>query len=257
MKKWIMYVLLLMATNGNAQTSIAPRFLEVSDNQTTNLVFPSTIVSIDRGSEKIVVQKSMNNVLRVKATTSFNDTTNLTVITSEGILYSFLVHYSKAPAILNINIAGKENASQDTVVVSLAQKVLKQKNTLYGLKSSEGKVQFSLCGVYATGEWVLLKFKLENNSSLSYAIGGARFYSRERTTAKRRSTQEREVSPILSIKQETIVREKQLQLLVVILPKPSLVQSRKLTVDLTEKDGERNFTLGISNRHITNAPFIY
>jgi hypothetical protein len=57
---------------GNAQVADTVRQLAVSSNRTTSVVFPSSIVSVDRGSERIMVQKSISNILRVKADSVFN-----------------------------------------------------------------------------------------------------------------------------------------------------------------------------------------
>lgn len=252
----ILWVAMLLFESAKAQNGDTTKCFGVAVNRTTSVVFPSPIVSIDRGSEGIIVQKSIATILKVKAAAVFQDTTNLTIITAEGKLYSFLVYYCASPDNLTINVAGVLTVTTDTSLLSLTQKVLQYKNNLFGIHTSEGKVQLSLLGLYTTGELVLCKLRLQNNSSLSYAVGRLQVFSKDKQKGKRRSTQERRIDPLVSFNQYAVVREKGLHVLVVILPKPSLNHSRSLRLELSEKDGERNLSLTVSNRFLLNAPII-
>ncbi|MES2006365.1 MAG: DUF4138 domain-containing protein [Bacteroidota bacterium] len=249
----VVLALVFVCVKTNAQPADTIRKLAVSNNRTTSVVFPSSIVSIDRGSERIMVQKSMTNILKVKADSVFADTTSLTVITADGRLYAFLVHYENAPANLTINLSRYGNVSHDTSLVTLANRVLLSKSSLHGIRCSEGSVRLSVLGIYTTGEQVLCKLKIENTSSLSFEIGGLQVYSKDIQTGKRRSSQERLVEPLLSFKPQTIVRQKSSQVVVIILPKPALNDSKSLRIDLGEKDGERNLSLAVNNRYLLNA----
>jgi conjugative transposon TraN protein len=249
----VVIVVLIFFVRANAQSADTVRQLAVSNNRTTSVVFPSSIVSIDRGSERIMVQKSSANILRVKADSVFTDTTSLTVITADGKLYAFLVHYQYAPQNLTINLSRYENVSSDTSLVALAKKVLLLKNSLHGIRCSEGGVRLSVLGIYTTGEQIVCKLKVENTSSLSFEIGGLQVYSKDQQMGKRRSSQERLVEPLLSFKPQTVVRQKSSQVVVIILPKPTLNYSKSLRIDLGEKEGERNLSLAVNNRYLINA----
>ena len=95
---------------------IEPYKLEVTYNKTTNLVFPSSITSIDRGSQDIMVQKvsGVENILRVKADIKSFEETNLSVITKDGKLYSFLVGYNNNPGYLNVNLGSIDETNPVT-----------------------------------------------------------------------------------------------------------------------------------------------
>src|ERR1700740_641824 len=101
-----LFLFALMISQGVAfgQQYIEPIKIEVSENKTTNLVFPCNISSVDRGNESIIVRKSTENVLRVKANAPFADETNLTAITADGKLYSFLVKFNHAPDHLTLKM---------------------------------------------------------------------------------------------------------------------------------------------------------
>src|ERR1044072_5277671 len=83
---------------------IMPYPLVVTYYKTTNLIFPYNIKSVDRGSKDILVQKAkgVENILQVKAGKMGFDETNLTVITADGKLYSYLLNYVDTPVVLNI-----------------------------------------------------------------------------------------------------------------------------------------------------------
>src|SRR5256885_14593149 len=83
--------------------------LSVTYNKTTNLIFPYSVQSIDRGSQDILVQqpKGTANIVQLKAGKQNFTQTNLSVITIDGQLYSFTVDYTSLPAELNI-IVGKK-----------------------------------------------------------------------------------------------------------------------------------------------------
>ncbi len=175
------------------------------------------------------------------------------MVTTDGKLYAFLVHYENAPQNLTINLARNENVTRDTSLVSLARKTIALKNYLHGIRCSEGYVRLSVLGIYTTGELVLCKLKVENTSSLSFEIGGLQVYSKDLQIGKRRASQDRLVDPLLSFKPQTIVRQKSSQVVVIILPKPALNYSKSLRIDLGEKDGERNLSLSIRNKFLLNA----
>lgn len=248
------YCLVCLGVRGQAY--IKPRNLQVTDNRTTNLIFPAEISSIDRGSERIVVQKSTGNILRVKADTLFADTTNLTVITTDGRLYSFLVSYSSSPAFLNIDLGVNESAVRDTALYAFSEKILKAANNLGGIRYSSGKVKFSLPGIYTNGQIIACKLRVENVSSLSFEAGRLRCYVVGSRSTKRRPGQQSEITPLLLFPVSAIVKEKQAIVLVLLLPKAALGTGQALQIDLKEKTGERQLSLIINNRFILRSILI-
>src|SRR3954465_2162110 len=90
-------------TEKGAISFIDPYPLQITYNKTTNLVFPYTIKSVDRGSPDILVQKARyaDTILQLKAGREGFKETNLSVVTTDGKLYSFLLQYVPSPARLN------------------------------------------------------------------------------------------------------------------------------------------------------------
>ncbi|MEP1260398.1 DUF4138 domain-containing protein, partial [Algoriphagus sp.] len=98
-------------SRGSSQTIPASQ-LQISDQMTTNLIFPYAIKSVDRGNRNILVQKAsaVENILQVKAENSELQNSNLTVITEDGSFYSFAVEYQEVPQKLNLRILQTGNS---------------------------------------------------------------------------------------------------------------------------------------------------
>ncbi|MCA6439313.1 MAG: DUF4138 domain-containing protein [Chitinophagaceae bacterium] len=239
-----------------AQLFIPSKKLEVSANKTTNLIFPSTINSVDRGSERIMVQKSTGYILRVKADTAFSDTTNLTVITTDGKLYSFLVHYNNSPEVLNVDLSQGISVDQDTALVSIARKVGIRVNNIYGIHYRNANLLLSLLGLYSTGELIFVKLKLENASTLSFEFGRWRVFAGVTNTSKRRPSQQIEVNPLLIFPYTLTVKEKQAVVVILVLPKAALGNGQALQLHANEKNAERQLLLTIPNKFLLNAKLI-
>src|ERR1022692_904991 len=107
MKKLCALWVVMVSMKCFSQVSIEPYPLQVGINKTTNLIFPYEIKSVDRGSRDVLVQKAkgIENVLQVKAAIQNFIATNLSVITADGKLYSFIVHYTNDPPLLNLSFA--------------------------------------------------------------------------------------------------------------------------------------------------------
>ncbi|SJZ83682.1 DUF4138 domain-containing protein [Sediminibacterium ginsengisoli] len=240
----------------SAQSYIKPHNLPVTDNRTTNIIFPSLINTVDRGSERIVVQKSTGNVLRVKADSVFADTTTLTVITADGKLYSFLVSYIQSPPFLNLDLAMAEIISVDTALLGLSQKALALKNNLHGIGYSAGMVKLSLLGMYTTGSIIVCKIRVENASAYQFDGSRLRVYITGARSSKRRSLQESIVEPLFIYPKAFSVKVKQSLLMALLLPKAALAESQALRIDLLEKDGERQLSLNITNKRVLKAKLI-
>ena len=249
MKRNLCVLLLFFSVATNAQVTT----LEVTTNKTTSLLFPSAILSIDRGSEHILVQKSTAQVLKVKADSVFADTTNLTVITTDGKLYSFLVVYNSSPSVLTFDLGAGKNILGDTVLTALAQRVRAMDHRLYGVRYSSGLVLLRLQGVYTNGNVIAVKLRIDNRSTLSYEIGDVSALLSGGSSAKRRAVQDREIPILVSDKATNTVREKQSLVLVVIVPKAGLVPGQTLQIHVQEKGSDRQLHLDLPNKYILNA----
>jgi hypothetical protein len=257
MKKWMMVSFICLWTLAlRAQQPIPVRHLAVAVNKTTNLVFPAAIVSIDRGSENIIVQKSTGFVLRVKADTIFTDTTNLTVITSDGKLYSFLVLFSPSPDLLTIDLGAGEHLDKDTSLMAVVRKVQPLRHNLYGIRYSAGKVKLAVVGMYSTGTMLALQLSISNHSSLSFTVGKLRLRLVTRHTPRRSPVQEVEVMPLLVEPAALKVNYKQAGLFTVLVPVSDMNARQDLHITLYEQNGDRHLRITVASRFLFTAPLI-
>src|SRR3954470_2077335 len=81
--------------------------IEVAYDMTTHIIFPNEITYVDLGSSDIISEKAekIGNVLKVKAQKRLFTKTNMTVITSDGKYFAFMVYYATNPRALNIKLS--------------------------------------------------------------------------------------------------------------------------------------------------------
>jgi Domain of unknown function (DUF4138) len=83
----------MMCSSWLVVSAIAQTSLYIATDKTTSLVFPFSILHVDRGSKDILVQpvQEAENILLVKAGLKDFPETNLSVFTSDGSVYTFQV----------------------------------------------------------------------------------------------------------------------------------------------------------------------
>ncbi len=252
---------------------IEPFKLEVTYNKTSNLVFPDAITSIDRGSQDIIVQKAegVDNILKIKAAAKTFEETNLSVITKDGKLYSFLVSYNPAPSYLNINISQTDvadtrtlstvkevvstNPSQITPILlkTYLEKAKAAKPNTYSVWDRNSKMYVDLNGVYVKDNIMFCRLQLQNASAIDYGIDQVRFYIREKRASKRTASQEIELVPLQVLGDTSNIRGKGLNQLVFAVPKFTIPDGKYLVIEFLEKGGGRHLNLKVKNRHVMKA----
>jgi conjugative transposon TraN protein len=245
-----------------------PYRLEVACSKTTHLVFPFSIVSVDRGSESILAQKAtgVENILRVKGGQKNFEQTSLGVITSDGKLYSFLVDYNACPAYLNVNL---DSTGSQTSIVALKQKangslneallanyaklVLGADKNSHRPKAKEGRVLFTVEGIYVKENLLFFRLQLHNGSAIRYDVDQLRLFVRDKVQSKRMAVQEKEVEPIMIEGDVKIVGASNTKTFVVAVPAFTLSKDKLFIIGITEKGGSRNLTLKVKSGHILKA----
>ena len=254
---------------------IEPYKLEVTYNKTTYLLFPSIITSIDRGSPDILVQKAsgVENIIRVKADVKSFEETNLTVITNDGKLYSFLVSYNNNPAYLNVDLGNtltlnlvceskKEPAIHpspildETSLKAYASKAAKGKPNIHSVCDESSKMALALKGFYIKDNTMFCRLRLENYSGINYDIDQFRFYIRDKKQSKRTATQEIEIKPIYILGDTVTLKGNARETLVIAVPKFTIPDGKYLAIEIMEKNGGRHLALKAMNRHIVKAKMV-
>ena len=254
----------------NKFSFIPSTHLTVTNNKTTNLIFPFSVQSIDRGSKDILVQqpKGTENIVQVKADKPNFAQTNLSVITIDGKLYSFTVDYNAQPNQLNI-IIGNNNSTFDSIsgpvslsvgynesaIKSCCEKISKAK-AIHGKADKNNEMKLQLRGIYIDHDVLYFRLYLQNKSSVSYDAENINFTIKDKQKSKRTATQELSLTPVYSYITFRHVEADSSATCVVALPKFTLPDSKYLSIQVLEKDGGRDLNINIKNRQIMKAASI-
>ena len=246
-------------------TVIEPYPLWITFNKTTNLIFPYAIKSVDRGSRDVLVQKAkgVENILLVKAGRENFSETNLSIITADGKLYSFLLRYTGNPSLLNISFA-KDSLTENWASLSeaennevqkerIAERVAKEKRMLHGLKKKAYDVRLRLNGLYIYNNTFYFQVELRNCSNIPYDIDMLRFFIKDEKKASRTASQDIELPPLYIYGDTSSVKEHGTNILVFALPKFTIPDKKDLLVQLMEKSGGRHLHLIVHNRTVVKA----
>ncbi len=209
--------------------------LAISDVKTVHVIFPTKIREVDTGTPNILVQitESFDNVLRIKSINlpeKFE--TNITVLTEDGGLYSFLTIYAKNPEILNINIAKNEaidtNNSKafglntlpklDFLEEKLGQsmlnvennmrKVLETKNFIKNVGEKSQNMIVQLRGIYNGNELQYYKIEIANHSEVNYDIDFVKLYIKDVNKIRKTAVQSEELDILKMFPTETDIKAK-------------------------------------------------
>jgi conjugative transposon TraN protein len=238
--------------------------LGLAYHKTTSLIFPYAIQSVDRGSGDILAQAphQAGNVLQVKAASAGFTETNLTVITADGGLYSFLVIYNENPAATLLRLeaaqatpvlftgAGLNQRQLENITTQLAD----DKRFHYGVKDKAGGAKARVEGIYIRGSTLFYRVVLTNASPVPYDLDFTRFTVRDRKQAKRTATQEEELLPLYTYgKEDRTVEAGYSKVLVFALEKHHLNRHKELALDLFEENGGRHLKLKVRDKDILKA----
>lgn len=260
--------LLLLQFNVSAQgdaalqpQSIRPYAVAIGYNKTSNLIFPYSIKSVDRGSPDVLVQKAkgVDNILQVKAGNRDFPETNLTVVTADGRFYSFLVDYTVQPAILNLSF---EQTSMGNVLLKdqpvneaafqVAATTIKSKRHFLHVHIHSQKMELSLQSIYLKDGLMYLDLKLKNKSLVSYTPENTRFFLRDRKRAKRTAVQETEIIPSYHDPAEVVTGHGSKSIVLAFRPF-TLPSTRELIIKVDEQQGGRGLKLRVSHNILLKA----
>jgi conjugative transposon TraN protein len=242
---------------------IEPLPLEITLYKTTNLIFPYQLKSVDKGSRDILAQKAKgaSNILQLKAARADFAQTNLTVVTAEGKLYSFIVDYAPEPLQLNIELADKglnpdaffEDGKNQAEIHRLAERISPESPMFKGVKDKSYQAEIHLNGLYIHDEIIFYQLEMQNKSQVSYELQSLRFFIRDRRRARRSAAQETEVRSLYVHGDTTAIDSKTARRLVFALPKFTLEDKKYLAIQVMEKNGGRHLQLDVYNRTIVRA----
>ncbi len=242
---WLMMVSVLFVSV-KAQTSLC-----ISTEKTTSLVFPFSILHVDRGTQSVLAQpvKESPTILLVKAASKGFPETNLSVVTEDGSIYSFMVCYDSNPVTWVYHLPVNKSAT----LATYANAIIDNPKTIGGIKDHKWDMQARISGIYIKGDVIYYQLSLINQSPVDYDIDLLRFYIRDKKKGKRTAVQENDLKPLYVVGNTSQVKANSNSSVVVALDKFTIPDAKYLAVQVMEKNGGRHLFMKINNRKIMQA----
>lgn len=247
-----------------SDSTIRSYALQVTYNKTSTIVFPASIISVDRGSGDVIVQRvrEAKNVLQLKANRIGFEETNLSVITDDGILRHFTINYLKDPSVLTMDLSNEPAASKRILFTSdlngldiarLVEMVAADDRRIHFVNDRNGDVSISLLGIYVRSDVMFYRLRIRNTSHIGYNVEPMKLYIRDKSKMKRTASQEIEITPLSVSKTLERIPGEQTGEVIIAIPKQTIPKSKYMNVELFEHNGSRHLNLAIKSKAIENA----
>ena len=249
-------------TYKNRITTIESDSVAIGYSKTTNIVFPYAIKSVDRGSQDILVQKAkgLENILQIKAAQRGFIQTNLTVVTADGKLYSFVLNYNEQSPQLNLSVNkielerqeiyfSNENGNKEEIQ-EYSKLAFYEESKIRGGKENRHEIKFQLNGIFIQNDIMYFRLIVENSSKIKYDIDQLRFFIRDSKRVKRTATQEIEITPTYILNDVAAIDGEAENTFVFALSKFTIPEDKYLAIQLMEKNGGRHMELDVKNKKI-------
>ena len=232
-------------------SAIAQTSLCIATDKTTSLVFPFSILHVDRGSKDILVQpvQEAENILLVKAGLKDFPETNLSVFTSDGSVYTFQVCYQPVLTTWTYYLPTNKKATMATY----ANGILDNRRTLWGIRDNSWNIDAAVIGAYIKDDVMYYQLRIINNSPVDYDIEVLRFYIRDKKKSKRTAVQESELKPLEISGNTKQVKAFSRTIAVVALQKFTIPDKKFMGVQIMEKNGGRHLSMRVGNKDILKA----
>ncbi|MBD2703382.1 conjugative transposon protein TraN [Spirosoma sp. BT702] len=260
----------LPMTNSSIRPSYA---IQVSTNKTTHIIFPYEIRYADLGSKEIAgeaVEKA-GNVFRLKAVSQnpFLET-NLTVVTADGRLFSFLLTYKDHPNALTYDLTKillDGDVSKSARVSTGSQARLADNLNRQGELAMHSRRKIRHVGYKAMGinlylknilykdDLMFLVMGIDNASKLDYAIDYLRTYVMQlKRVGESSATQDVPIDPIKEFDaSERVIARHDAITKVIAIDRLTLEKDRRLIVQIGEESGGRQLSISIGPEELATA----
>ncbi|NKI28292.1 DUF4138 domain-containing protein [Arenibacter sp. 6A1] len=249
-----------------AQNSHVTDTILASDKKVVSLFFPNPIRQGITGSPKYAFSFNRDKEQSfglLQATPG--EESNLLVVTSDGKVYSYLLHYSQELDKLSYFIAASESIGneksgsahkhkpkkvlvshktlQDTIKTTdyskLSSQLLKNPLPFNQLKNKKG-ISIRMTKSFYYDHEVFILFEIANNSSIDFEINSLNLFKVTGNKRRKASYQELLLSPVYLFKIPRVVLKGQKVQFICVYPKFTLGTNEKLIVKLDELNGSRD-----------------
>lgn len=225
--------------------------IPISFDKTTSLIFPYTVISVDRGSAAILAQKAkgVENILHLKAGKRDFVPTNISVVTADGKFYSLMLHYEENPQHLSLRFGDKTMVLFDSTFSNQQQ----LDREAYAVKVqpeqiiktiNEAGTKMELAGVFYSGKAVWFKIRLINSSPIDFNPAYTCFFLRDARKAKRTAIQESKLVPVYNKQSGRLLPGSSAYLLIA-YPSFIIPEGKRLIIQVGEQIDGRMLTMSI------------
>ena len=188
--------------------------------------------------------------------------TNLSVYTSDGKLYSFLVQYKENPDTLNLLFTKNVNPVQtvsdsvnDAKLDSDASAILNQDVFLHR-RTNEQDMKLILRGIYIKDHLMWFRMEIKNQSEIDYQPEDIQFFIKDKHSGKRTAVQENEKIPVWQSPNDPIPGQES-KSIVYAFQAFTMDKHKNLLMDISEKNGGRILSLKIPSALLLKSKKIF
>lgn len=251
-----------------ANPAILPSYpIELSWHKTQLLIFPEPIKHADRGDSYVLAEtfKEADNILKVKAGKKNFEESNLQVVTNGGSVYCFTVKYSDNISGQPIDMAKVKPYApitfrglslNSTEIEDYAKAITGKVPFLSGGKFSRYGMRLETEGIYIKNDVLFFQFHLHNQTHIGFDASSIRFFIRDRKKSKRTAIQDKEVEP-LYVLQSGDPQSGKGQTIIAAFARFTIAEGKLFTIEIMEKDGDRNPSNRLKQKKLLKARSLY
>ena len=245
--------------------------LHLSTLYTTHVIFPTEVIYADLANNQIVAAKIVEQnktMLAVKARVSFDTTTSVSALESNGNMHTFVIVFDEHPSELVIDKRSSTFAAEERSLrrqgsgkdVSLVREpdapvlseVAKERQRLFHIGDRKYDVTLLCEDIFVYSDNTYIVLSLSNRSGVSYETIDATFVIESRKKSKRAVQYEKNLYPkgrygTLTAKPSSVSR------IAYSFDKVTMTKDQVLKVYLYETGGQRNMVMTLSDKDINRS----
>eukprot|EP01093_Parvamoeba_rugata_P019716 TRINITY_DN907_c0_g1_i1.p1 TRINITY_DN907_c0_g1~~TRINITY_DN907_c0_g1_i1.p1 ORF type:complete len:278 (-),score=28.20 TRINITY_DN907_c0_g1_i1:21-854(-) len=257
-----------------AQTTKVLDTIYANDTKNVALFFPEPIRQGVTGSDNFVFtyNREKEQYFGLLQATPGKES-NLLIINRNGAIFSYIIRYRKQLSKLNYFVSQSSSIGNEKPIIidttevtevenlvdnsrfyytKFSSYLLERKQRIGTIQKRNESIVLSVENIVFDKEELYFVIQIENKSSMDYDLNFLNLSLETRQKGKRKSLQKLLQEPIFKHNVPSRIAEGEVVKLVYVMPKFSIINDRRLVVELNEKNGERDLKLKVSHKYINN-----
>ena len=261
---WVLFAMLAQEAYSQ-QTFTEMEQLTVNEQITTVVTASEPILLVDVSTDKVVADRPLNNVLRLKPKESgYEDGEILAIVTIVTERYRtqyaliYTTHMEEAVTDKEIELVERNPFHHPAIglstedMVHFARRVWQSPAMFHNVSTHRNRMVMRLNNIYAVGDYFFIDFSVENKTHLRFDIDELRFKLADKKQQKSTNVQIVEVRPAFVLdRSESFLHGYRN---VVVLKKMTFPNDKVLTIELSEKQiSGRTISMTIDYEDVLSA----